>query len=637
MSNGRLLHPSRKRTATSFLYLVFFAVPAIFVSGLFIVRFQKLTFSGSFTKTTTFVKEGKTGEPSIGQASDICSRFVPSTTAAITTPSTSSVWKELKHQILNASYLPLENAPNLAFRGWIDKLFHFHAAERLRRSISNPASTSAVRHILKKLSDYPTTKEPLRVLVLGGSVTSGHGCNHNPLDIPGGPKGNKPFQDCAWPARLEYLLNHVFFGGERVFQFFNLAVGGSSSDIGAMLLEYQLLPKGMGMPHIVLLAYSANDSQQDDTNVLFYQHMQDLVQAAHNLRRCDTDLPLVVMVDDFYGIQPNRIMEHTGRVYSISSWYKTMSVNYANVVRHAVYANYVNASAPDPLMGNKYGTHFGMGFHIGMAWTVLFNFLNAAVEACSDGDDGLESSLALSTTKWITSWADNASSEELSSTAKQGTPSKYMARLQPKSTPASIVSEWKDRVAVEEKNCQTNERINTTSHVPVCSYAWMVNRQTEISRPVHIDNVLRTVLTSNDGWVAKGKPIQQPRTGWYAQKENATFSLKIHNVSVETNFLTFLTMKSYGPTWFGIKLVVVVRVAHVGNDNNRNPNNITNSHGEEASYEISGYHETKTSVHFPHKLQLPGGGAKVGDTIIVEAQLASGSNFKIAGMAFCTF
>jgi hypothetical protein len=82
---------------------------------------------------------------------------------------------------------------------------------------------------------------------------------------------------------------------------------------------------------------------------------------------------------------------------------------------------------------------------------------------------------------------------------------------------------------------------------------------------------------------------------------------------------------------------VVVRVAHVSNDNNSNPNDITNSHGEEASYEISGYHETRTSVHFPHKLQLPGGGAKVGDTIFVEAQLASGSNFKIAGMAFCTF
>jgi hypothetical protein len=405
------------------------------------------------------------GEPPAGQVSDICSRFVPSITTAfasspITTPSTSSVWKKLKDQILNASYFPLENAPNVAFRGWIDNLFHFYTAERLRRSISNPASTSAVRHILKILSDFPTTKEPLRVLVMGGSVTAGHGCNANPLDLPGGPSGNRPFAACSWAARLEYLLNHVFFGGERVVQVSNLAVGGSSSEVGAMLLEYHLLPEGMEIPHIVLLAYSANDVQEANKERLFYQHMQDLVQAARNLRHCENDLPLVVMVDDFYGYKPNAMMEHSARVYSISSWYKIMSVNYANVIRHAVYGNYVNASVPDPLMGSRYGIHLGMGFHIGMAWTVLFNFLNAVVEACSDGDDGLESSLVLATTPWIASSANKTSSdEELSKTQKQGTPSKYIGALKPDATPDSIVFEWKDQMAVEEKNCQKNERI----------------------------------------------------------------------------------------------------------------------------------------------------------------------------------
>jgi hypothetical protein len=539
------------------------------------------------------------------------------------------VWKELKHQILNASYLPLKNAPKVAFHGWIDTLFHFYTVERLRRSISNPASTSAVRHILKILSDYPATKEPLRVLVMGGSVTFGQGCDKIPVDLPGGTIIKRPFRACTWADRLEYLMNHVFFGGERAVQVSNLAVGGSSSEIGAMVLEYQLLPKGMQIPHIVLLAYSANDSQQTDKDTLFYQHMQDVVQAAHNLRQCDDNLPLVVMVDDFYGLHPPVMMEHTARFYSISSWYQIMSVNYANVVRHAVYGNYVNYSVPDPLMGSKYDLHLGMGFHIGMAWTVLFNFLNAVVEACSDGDDGLENSLAPST-----------STEELSSSKKQqGNPSsKYIGRLKPDATLDSIAFEWKDRVAVKEKNCQKNERINSTSHVPVCSYAWMVNRQTDITSPPHVNNLLLTVLKSNDGWVAKGSPSEHPRTGWYAEKANATFSLQLHNVSVETNFMTLLTMKSYGPTFFGTKLDVVARVAHVGDHNNSNPNDTAKSHDEqETSYEISGYHKTRTSVHLPHKFRLPGGGAKVGDTIFVEAKLAAGSNFKIAGMAFCTY
>jgi hypothetical protein len=630
----RLKQPrSRKKKSSNRIGTPFLVLVCLVALGFFV---QWLSLEGDGILILLRDTQSQRGKPSTGQAIDICARFVPSSTSvlsssAITTPSTSSVWKELKHQILNASYLPLEHAPNVAFRGWIDTLFHFYSAERLRRSISNPASTNAGRHILKILSDYPATKEPLRVLVMGGSVTAGHGCDVNPLGLSGGPKKNVAFKDCAWAARLEYLMNHVFFGGERAVQVSNVAVGGSSSEIGAMVLKYQLLPKGMERPHIVLLAYSANDSQEEDTDTLFYQHMQDVVQAAHTLRQCDDDLPLVVMVDDFYGYRPHVMMKHTARVYSISSWYQIMSVNYANVVRHAVYGNYVNSSVPDPLMGSTYGIHLGMGFHIGMAWTVLFNFLNAVVEACSDGDDGLETSSAPSTTQWIkTSWTNKTSTEELNS--------KYFGRLKPGATLKSIVSEWKDRVDVKEKNCQMNEHINSTSHVPVCSYAWMVFRQTGIIRPQHINKVLRTVLKSNDGWVAKGKPIQHPRTGWYAQKANATFSMQLHNISVETNFLTFLTMKSYGPTFVGTKLAVVARVAHDGDLNNINPNDSAKSHDEqETSYEISGYHETKTSVHFPHQLQLPGGGAKVGDTIFVEAKLVGGSHFKIAGMAFCTY
>jgi hypothetical protein len=209
---------SSNRIVTPFLVLVCLVALGFFV--------QWLSLEGDGILILLRDTQSQRGKPSTGQAIDICARFVPSSTSvlsssAITTPSTSSVWKELKHQILNASYLPLEHAPNVAFRGWIDTLFHFYSAERLRRSISNPASTNAGRHILKILSDYPATKEPLRVLVMGGSVTAGHGCDVNPLGLSGGPKKNVAFKDCAWAARLEYLMNHVFFGGERAVQVSN--------------------------------------------------------------------------------------------------------------------------------------------------------------------------------------------------------------------------------------------------------------------------------------------------------------------------------------------------------------------------------------------------------------------------------
>ena len=54
-------------------------------------------------------------------------------------------------------------------------------------------------------------------------------------------------------------------------------------------------------------------------------------------------------------------------------------------------------------------------------------------------------------------------------------------------------------------------------------------------------------------------------------------------------------------------------------------------------YSISGYHEMQTSIHVPHKLELPGGGANKGDTILVDIELIGGDYFKINGLAFCAY
>ena len=56
-----------------------------------------------------------------------------------------------------------------------------------------------------------------------------------------------------------------------------------------------------------------------------------------------------------------------------------------------------------------------------------------------------------------------------------------------------------------------------------------------------------------------------------------------------------------------------------------------------AKYEVNGYHDTRTSIHIPHKFELPDGGAKKGDSIVANFRLVSGSYFKIAGLAFCRY
>ncbi len=86
-------------------------------------------------------------------------------------------------------------------------------------------------------------------------------------------------------------------------------------------------------------------------------------------------------------------------------------------------------------------------------------------------------------------------------------------------------------------------------------------------------------------------------------------------------------MKSYGDRFLNTSLEINVRIQHI-DDNGRE---------SIASYEITGYHKFRTSIHSPHKFELPGGGAEVNDIIIVNATLSRGAYFKINGFAFCRY
>jgi len=157
------------------------------------------------------------------------------------------------------------------------------------------------------------------------------------------------------------------------------------------------------------------------------------------------------------------------------------------------------------------------------------------------------------------------------------------------------------------------------------------------SKKQELKPIMDHVVFFNEGWDADGFPIRQPRTGWYGNGENASFSMKLENVTVDTNFVILLTMKSYGPKFLNSTLAVLPSVVKAPALMTSNfLNNRTVDFKSDAAILIDGYHETKTSVHFPHKVMIPGG-AKVGDSIILDAKIVGGSHFKIAGLAFCSF
>ena len=122
-----------------------------------------------------------------------------------------------------------------------------------------------------------------------------------------------------------------------------------------------------------------------------------------------------------------------------------------------------------------------------------------------------------------------------------------------------------------------------------------------------------------------GNPIRQPRAGYYAEEKDASFALEIP-IDMDTKFMTIMCMKSYGPNF--VNTTLQVRVSVFNRDRGENST---------AIHTIEGYHSTRTSIHVPHKFELPGGGAQKGDKIMLSAHLVSGAYFKINGLAFCAY
>mmetsp|Transcript_19999 Transcript_19999/g.42083 ORF Transcript_19999/g.42083 Transcript_19999/m.42083 type:complete len:247 (-) Transcript_19999:476-1216(-) len=246
-----------------------------------------------------------------------------------------------------------------------------------------------------------------------------------------------------------------------------------------------------------------------------------------------------------------------------------------------------------------------MGAHIGMAWTVFYNFLVSFTDTCD-----IKRSSSLSGVH--TNNAINA---------------KRIGSYTKDSKATSISTEWQDHQKQTRDVCSTYNDKNAadgTIHEPPCTYSFMVNRMTSISKATDVDRKIKEILVSVSGWQAEGYPIRQPRAGWYAKVEDASFSLKVE-ATMDTKFVTILSMKSYGDNFKGTKLAIEFRTLRASGENDR------------AMHEITGYHTTKTSIHVPHKFELPNGGVKKGESVLVDVRLVSGSYFKIAGLAFCRY
>ena len=188
------------------------------------------------------------------------------------------------------------------------------------------------------------------------------------------------------------------------------------------------------------------------------------------------------------------------------------------------------------------------------------------------------------------------------------------------SEPESIWREYTDHTSKVCQDKQHTENNTLSNDESPCSYAFMVNRMTSVADAADVNRKMNEVLVTNVGWKAEGNLVKQPRAGWYAKEAGAHFSVKI-DAAFDTKFVTVMIMKSYGPNFLDTRLEIDFRMPF----------------GVNVTHDITGYHETKTSIHVPQKFELPNGGITKGESLLVEFRLVSGSYFKIAGLAFCRF
>jgi len=429
----------------------------------------------------------------------------------------------------------------------------------------------------------------------------------------------------------------------------NIAMGGADSSISAMILKYGLLPPEIANPHIVILAHAANDARGRNRTVAF-DNLQDSIRSASRLNACDeNDLPLVILLDDLYEGNLKSAMGHSGTMFELASWYQTMMIGYGNIVRNDILWEAVgemkdekrewkNNTHVDVLMGSNWHLHMGEGLHIGIAWAVLYNILVSIVRACrDDGSRGGGGGLVPSYTKLprvedsvrVTRYASygNVAFDATTNLPAlkeyirgKTSPVKFMSGLEHTTNiPKQVHDDWLLQVQSRNEACNNGDGDDDESRM--CTYAWMVNRGTGIKTKEDLERALSDVRASQTGWEVSEKP----QTGWFARKEKASFSLEIP-VTAKTNYLTVLSMVSYGPKFVGANLLLSLNVQ-------KNGKNVAGRSTIE--YNVTGYHRTKTSIHVPHKFKLPDGGANSGEIIFINGTLSSGSHFKIAGLALC--
>jgi len=508
-------------------------------------------------------------------------------------------------------------------------------------------------------------KEPRRVyiLVLGGSVTMGMGCDANPVrdNTKIGPR------TCAWPTRVKEFLKSFIpkskvkkHSSAVVLDIRSMSIGGTNTDSATTMWDYAVFPNDVFWPDIIIHSYSTNDMhvlseiQAQNMNITLDEMIMRVNEkfirsvlsrtprppTGEREKPCKPKLPILFYFDDYLGNEQRGIvktMAFSNAINSLSAYYGFGVMSYADAVRDMVYSN-TNETWFSPNLWPERHVHPGLGMHITSALVVAYNFLNLATTYCS-----LPSTLAKSIGDVETAndnpfgyAAVNGLPELLGDKTIENGPVSRSLQLPPvlntNLTLDNLSTKWKDIDAaaalIPESGLQVCDDNTLLKLNKPCIYAWIAHLPKNPRNKDHINQRMDPVVKKNEGWTAVD---EHGKVGYASEVVNSAFMMEFTEIEKPVTSITFMVMTSYGEWWEDSEIRVDIYVMQKGLE-------INDETEINRSMNIVGYHDRHTSEIFPHTAKLGdagGVGAKVGDTLQIRIKHLSGKKFKIMGMAFC--
>jgi hypothetical protein len=318
-----------------------------------------------------------------------------------------NVWMKHWDAILSASYYPIDGMDPANKEKYKNLLLDVGPAQ-LEQGLLTVPRQEHIERVWNILENRRTDNSapPLRVLVMGGSVAEGVGCEQMKAD---GTTRESKGRGCSWPGRVESFVNNLL--GYDAVQVTNIAQGGTSTSQALSIIKYWMYPKKLNgaVPDIIIHAFGSNDSHLGsvpgtEMERIIQLHEQGVsrlnayIQAVQKSHPCPT--PIVIHLDDYFsGHQQGALIgDFTYRMIlkEVAGWYRNMAVSSAQVVDDYVYPDPMNEGAFSPpwrpaqrgpqkgkIVGN---VHFGFPGHLAILWTWMYSSLKAAVQFCNDKD-----------------------------------------------------------------------------------------------------------------------------------------------------------------------------------------------------------------------------------------------------------